>query len=375
MTYGLAGTSHNTKLRLDSILGKWSKGQNKEQGLQRLADIVNDTQSRLDFKQSARGWCYTLEGERIIDKGDFDRAERAINQCRKLGFLPLDFCAEDESRAFEGVEVPTRETITSYFIGYLNAALDAAEYYTPDWWAGEKFYIQMLVEKVDLKSLFRPVCEQYHIPIANASGWSDMNQRGDMAKRFAAAEKRGMECVLLYCGDFDPWGLKIEESHKSNLQEMADATGYDPSNLTIERFGLNYDFIVENRLTWIDNLRTGSDKDLTKSNYCWNCKIQHKKDVPCCRKCGRRLYAQPEFVKEYIKKYGVRKCEANALMKVPVRGRLLCKEAIERYLDRESVSRFEAKRQEIRNELDSFKQGNRLLFREMERLAREGYVT
>ena len=31
----------------------------------------------------------------------------------------------------------------------------------------------MLVEKVDLRSLFGPVCANYAVPIANAKGWSD----------------------------------------------------------------------------------------------------------------------------------------------------------------------------------------------------------
>ena len=51
----------------------------------------------LDFAVSARGWCYILE-EHGLAKGDFDKAEAVINDARKAGLLPIDICAEDESR-------------------------------------------------------------------------------------------------------------------------------------------------------------------------------------------------------------------------------------------------------------------------------------
>ena len=38
--------------------------------------------SRLDFKVSSRGWCYILE-EHGLAKGDFDDAQKLINNCRK----------------------------------------------------------------------------------------------------------------------------------------------------------------------------------------------------------------------------------------------------------------------------------------------------
>src|SRR4051794_5445681 len=62
----------------------------------------NSTQT-VDFKISARGWCYMLE-PRGLSKGDFDRAERVITVLRKRGYLSFDFVAEDVTRVAEGVE-------------------------------------------------------------------------------------------------------------------------------------------------------------------------------------------------------------------------------------------------------------------------------
>ena len=76
--------------------------------------------------------------------------------------------------------------------------------------------------------------------------------------RFEEMEDAGKQCVLLYCGDHDPGGLAISDFLQSNFEDLSDAVGWFPDNLIIDRFGLNYDFIEENNLTWIDNLETSS---------------------------------------------------------------------------------------------------------------------
>jgi hypothetical protein len=332
----------NAKVSLDSILPKWCKGKRRIQGLKKLAELLVQINSYLDYKQGPRDWCYTLENRRYVDKGEFDRAERTINVCREMAFLPIDFFADDEKRVFSVVEEPTEGTIIDYHKRMLNGAIHAHEYYDTDWWAGEKYYIQMLVEKKGLKSLFLPICEQFHIAIADAGGQSDFNQRYEMALRFKAAEERGQFCVLLYCGDFDPWGLKIGKELRKNIAKLWRGTGYKAKNLIIDRFGLNYDFIITNNLTWIDNLETNSGRDLRISYYCYNegCRKQYPEGTRKCLNCGKKLYVQPPFVRDYITDYCTlpdgtihpRKCEANALVVAPEQGRRLCREVIEKYL-------------------------------------------
>ena len=42
----------------------------------------------------------------------------------------------------------------------------------------------MTVEKIDIKSLFDPVCAEFSVPLANRGGWSDLNTLGEMMERF-----------------------------------------------------------------------------------------------------------------------------------------------------------------------------------------------
>jgi hypothetical protein len=358
------------KQTLDSILGRYSKGKKREEGLERLAEWLEKIQSRLDFKQSPRGWCYTLENERLINKNEFDRAEEAINDCRRFAYLPMNFCAEDISRRWENVQRPTQGSVRELFKRALRGAMNAPDYYVPDLWEGEGYYIQMFVEKVDLKSLFMPVCEKYNIPIANSHGWSDLNELDEMAVRFKEAEERGQTGVLLYCGDHDPWGLQISDKLRNNLRTIEAATDYDPSDLIIDRFGLNKEFIDDNNLVWIDNLISASGKDGSKSSYCYRCDLQNEKGALKCRKCNKGVYVQPQFVSDYIDEIGVRKCESNALVVRPTQGRRLAEDAIIKYLGLDSLSRFEAKRNKVREDFEIFKGAYPKLFKELERQLR-----
>ena len=151
--------------------------------------------SQKGFKVSARGWCYQLETERLINKDEFDKVESWINRCRKRGILPIDFTAEEEGRKFSGVEIPETDSPQENLREWIDQTMRAEKWYTPDWWNGEKYYIQMLVEKVDLKTLFMPVCKKYHIPIATSKGWSSMLQRAEYARRFKEAEDKGLKTL------------------------------------------------------------------------------------------------------------------------------------------------------------------------------------
>lgn len=185
------------------------------QELGAFVDLLLQMDSTLDFKVCARGWCYQLEPHGL-EKGDFDDAEDLINYCRKEGLLPIDFVAEDEGRSFDCVEwVGTPEEAAQEIVQSLE---DAHEYYNPvSFWDAKPYFLQMLVEKIDLVSLFEPICQIYHIPIATAKGWSSISQRAELAGRFRECESRRPIPVLLYCGDHDPGGIHIEEKLRENL--------------------------------------------------------------------------------------------------------------------------------------------------------------
>lgn len=315
------------------------------QDLQEFAEYLQDLSEKIGFKVSARGWAYLMEQKRLINKDAFDKVNNLINKCRRDGYLPIDFVAEESAREFKNVEKPNENGIIDDFGGWLRAARKAPEHYTPDWWDGEEYYIQMVVEKIDLVTLFQPICEEYHLCISNSKGWGSMLQRAEYARRFSEAEDRGLKCILLYAGDHDPDGLRIADFIKKNLYDLKNIewedglTGYDPTDLIIERFGLTFEFIEDNNLTWIDNLITGSKRNLASPSH--------------------KNYHMP-YVQEYLKTIGERKCEANAIVTMPDAAREMVRKAIEKYLGPDARHRFEEKRQAVRDEFEAFLEKTKL---------------
>lgn len=310
------------------------KGRNHIRGLVTFARQLIEIQNKIGFKISSRGWAYQLESYRFINKDQFDRIEGLINECRRYGVLPIDFVAEEEGRKFSGVEVPMTCSHNEWLQSWIASTLNCEDSFIPDWWKGEQYYIQMVVEKIDLKTLFEPICKKYKIPLSSSKGWDSMLHRAEYSKRYAQAEAQGLKCVLLYAGDFDPDGLRISDFLRTNLYDLKniiwiDGTkGYDPKSLIIERFGLDYDFIEANHLTWVDNLITGSGKNLADPNH--------------------RNYHM-DYLQDYLQKYGVRKCEANAIVPIPDIARQLCRQVIEKYLGTDALQRFAEKRKVIKD--------------------------
>lgn len=291
-----------------------------------FAKLLISLSNKVGMKLSSRGWCYIMEQARLINKNQFDRISDAINNLRRDGLIPVDFVAEESARGFKGVETEYWGTVDDVIEWMTRDVLEGGKYFTPDWWANEDYYIQVVVEKIDLVTLFEPICRLFHIPIANSKGWSSILQRAEYARRFKEAEDNGLQCVLLYCGDHDPDGLRISDTLRANLEQVSGIAwgdgekGYDPENLIIDRFGLNYDFIEANGFTWIDNLITGSGGNLASEKH-----PNHNLS----------------YVQDYLRQVGERKCEANAVVTLPRVAQAMMRTAIEKYLGRDAVRRFE----------------------------------
>lgn len=276
-------------------------------------------------KYSSRGWCYLLEGLGKIHKGEFNACQKAINDCRKLGLLPIDFVAEDQdiTRRFSGIHEASDPAILLQKVkADIEDMLSNLPASTTDYWTGEEYYLMMCVEKADILNLFKPICQEYHVPIVNSKGWPPILLRGHIANLSRIAEARGLKPVLLLFYDHDPAGLKITRTFRKNLRDCERGTGWSPEGIIIERFGLNAEHIEKYGLMWIENLRTSSG-----------------------RVAGDR---------QYIETYGYRKCESNALFKndeTLKAGEDICRKAIEKYYGEDARERFKKKEDSSKQKL------------------------
>lgn len=291
----------------DKALSEWCRE------IIRVADTM-------DYKIGARDWCYVLEVAGSLTKGQFDGGEKLITACRKSGHLPVDICVTDNGRPTANLKFIDRtsaaEEAEDIFARMRNAYLD---YHPFSLWENQEYYVQVAVEKMGVYSLFQEPTAEFDVPLVNIGGWSDVNSCVEMMRRFAYWEARGKKCVLLVFVDHDPGGLLIAEFLRKNLSDLSNAVGWSPKKLIIVRFGLKPDFIRRHRLSWIPNLETSSGERLDDPDH-----NDHNKD----------------YVQSYIKKFGVRKVEANALVTCGEAGRELCSQAILKYVSQSAVEKY-----------------------------------
>src|SRR5262249_40584680 len=160
------------------------------------------------------------------------------------GDLPLGICAEDDSRQTIGLQYEHDDrnphTHAQGWIDHLRD--DMPDSYTPfGFWDDQKVYIETAVEKLDLRNLFESVCAEFHVPITNLKGWSDLNARAAMMKAVRRARARRPPMRAAVVQRSRSGRLLISESMRENLDDLSNAVGWSPDGLIVERFGLNAD--------------------------------------------------------------------------------------------------------------------------------------
>lgn len=271
-------------------------------------------QSRFHVRPRMRGWGYRLEELRKInDKGEFDALAKAINDCRKMGEkdgLPMDIIAPDpdESRHFKGIH---RARNPKVFLEELKTdvkeMLESLPSNITDFYAGEKYYLMMVVEKGEVFNVFGPICKDYYIPHVSSKGWSNLEIRANIAAQCLWAVAHGLIPVLLLFYDMDPKGREISDTFRKNLKDMDRATGWNPDDMIIERFGLNPDQIEKFQLSWVPNLKTSKGKEPRRTRkvlqYIAEIGGEKKCEIESLFKNDETLRAAEQIFREAIENY------------------------------------------------------------------------
>ncbi len=289
-----------------------------------FTNVMKEEQRGIDFKVGTRGWCYILEGRHLISKGDFDLGVEKISEARKSGLLPIDFSADDPKRKAVNVVVED-DDVEDTLDAWKRSMLNSVNNYIPELLSDHTLvHFEVMVEKTDLVGLFKPVCEKYQIPITNIGGQPDINSRVKTMRRCSEAFEVGKRAIILYCGDHDPSGLDIANTLMNKFQSLEEGTGINPSFMELDIFGLTYEYIMENDLVWVENLDTSSTKKTGLG--------LGDKDHPDHYK---------PYVQNYINLYGVRKVEANALLKNIDDARSLLEGTILKYIEPDALDEYD----------------------------------
>lgn len=280
----------------------------RKQMRRRMGEAIERLSQETGYRFGPRGWAYYAEGLGLITKGEFDRFEKLLTDMRKDGELDPDVIEPDASRM--ATEVFDFEADGYTISDYAQFAVDeiserlnswAKSYYRHGYWDELDYYVEMIVEKKDLVQIFKSVADRYNVRITNGKGDTDIHTRLAMLRRFRDHDWAGRRCVLLAIGDHDPKGLHIVEGLERTIKSCSNLKGldWDEPEFEVVNIGLTEEQINDLGLMKIPNLETGGGRDLSDPKH-----PDHFKP----------------YVQDYLARFGVWKCEANALVGNPPRG-------------------------------------------------------
>lgn len=314
-----------------------------------LGEAIERMSADTGYRFGPRGWAYYAEGLGLITKGEFDRFEKLLVDMRKDGELDPDVIEPDASRIaaevadFDAADV-TPERMAQAAISEIGERLRdwSDAYHQTGYWDDLDYYVEMIVEKKDLVQIFRETADRYNVRITNGKGDTDIHSRLAMLKRFRDHSYAGRRNVLLAVGDHDPKGLHIVDGLRRTIMSCSNLKGLDwpDPEFEVVNVGLTEAQINRLGLMKIGNLETGGGQDLSNPNH-----PDHFKP----------------YVQDYIARFGVWKCEANALVGHPREANALLEDAINRFIPFHHPDDIEAKneagKEAVRGEISRLMQG------------------
>lgn len=285
-----------------------------------MGEAIEALSASTGYKFGPRGWAYYAEGLGLITKGEFDRFEKLLTDMRKDGELDPEVIEPDASRMattvndFDASPHPP-EIYARWAVDDIGDQLRswATAFFENGFWDGLDYYVEMIVEKKDLVQIFRSTADRYNVRITNGKGDTDIHTRLAMLKRFRDHTEAGRRCVLLAIGDHDPKGLHIVDGLHRTIMSCANIKGldWDYPDFDVINIGLTEHQVDSFGLMKIGNLETGGGRDLSDPRH-----PDHYKP----------------YVQDYIRRFGVWKCEANALVGHPAKAQAMLESAINEFI-------------------------------------------
>ncbi len=138
-----------------------------------------------------------------------------IGKYREDEILPMD-CFVDETRQILDINdiFETPEEYIEKGISYLRYAPE--DYKVPRWYK-QPNYVEVWIEKGAMAGTLESILEDSHIRIAPLKGFSGIDFLYRNVQRLIEKQKMGKSIHILYCGDYDPSGLVMDDSIDEKL--------------------------------------------------------------------------------------------------------------------------------------------------------------
>jgi hypothetical protein len=206
-------------------------GDGKEQLRQQIIDVL-----RQDNPQSIRHVFYRLTDPRLpvpVSKDDngYRTVQHQLKLMRREGVIPYHWIV-DGSRHFH--RVATFDNAAD-FIRRMSGIYRANAWQTTD------DFVQVWCESRSLAGVLLEECDDLGVSIYPAAGFTSLSFAYEASREIISRCKGGKTAHILYVGDYDPAGVLIDQSIRSEILTHIPAS----LPLTFQRIGINLDQIRE----------------------------------------------------------------------------------------------------------------------------------
>jgi hypothetical protein len=172
--------------------------------LQRTKDLWAACQEILEEIQpaSVRAVCYQLFNRKLIDCMAIHCTKRIsthLTQARERGVIPWEHIVDEggaPERPYATWEDPD---------AFMDVVMRG---YRRDRWAQQPVRVEVWSEKGTVRGTLAPVLQQYGVLFRVMGGWGSATRVHDVAEE---TQSDPQDLVALYCGDFDPSGMRMSE--------------------------------------------------------------------------------------------------------------------------------------------------------------------
>lgn len=189
-----------------------------------------------DYKQQGysltlRQVYYQMVARAIIPNNErsYKNLGSLINDARLAGLIDWD-AIEDRTRNLKG---------RSHWRTPAGIIESAAWSYHLDFWATQRNYVEVWVEKDALVGIVGQVCENLDVNYFSCRGYVSQSEMWGAAQRLRARSEAGKHIVLLHLGDHDPSGIDMSR----DIQDRN--TLFDNVDMEFHRLALNMEQVEQ----------------------------------------------------------------------------------------------------------------------------------
>lgn len=139
---------------------------------------------------------------------NYKRLGSIVNDGRLAGFIDWD-----------AIEDRTRNLVSnSHWLSPGSIVRACAQQFRVDLWEGQRFYVEVWLEKEALVGVIEETCETLDVPFFACRGYPSQSEMHSAALRLIDKEEEGLETIIFHLGDHDPSGIDMTRDIRERME-------------------------------------------------------------------------------------------------------------------------------------------------------------